>query len=135
VGLARQELDLVDPAAQPGAYGLLGASMGGLQALYAGLRAPGIFGHVLSQSGAFDQDYVAWDLIRHGPPRPLRLWLDVGRHEWLLEPNRRLVSLLRDKGYDLGYHEHNGGHNYPSWRDQVWRGLEHLFPPQDRTLQ
>ena len=47
--LARAHLNLLDPAKHPGAYGVLGASMGGLMALYTGLRLPRIFGHVLSQ--------------------------------------------------------------------------------------
>jgi enterochelin esterase family protein len=128
--LAQEQLDLVDIAANPGAYGILGASMGGLQALYTGLRAPHIFGHVLSQSGAFsmmDQDYVLWDLVRHSPVPPLKVWKDVGRFEWLLNCNRRMNELLVEKGYDVDYREYNAGHNFPAWRDDVWRGLEHVF--------
>jgi enterochelin esterase family protein len=127
--LAQQELNLLDLEANPGAYGILGASLGGLMALYAGVRAPQVFGHVLSQSAACDQDYVLWDLIRHGPKRRLRIWLDVGRYEWLLEPNRQLFSLLLERGPDIAYREHNAGHNYPSWRNQLPNGLEWLFSP------
>jgi enterochelin esterase family protein len=136
--LARKELDLVSVQAQPGAFGILGASMGGLMALYAGLRAPEVFGRVLSQSGAFaadEHEYVVWDLIRYGPVRPLRIWMDAGRFEWLLPPNRGMHDLLVEHGYDVTYREYNGGHNYPSWRDEVWRGLEHLFPARWELLQ
>jgi enterochelin esterase-like enzyme len=125
--LAQKELNLLDPQAHPGAYGILGASMGGLMAFYASLRAPQVFGRVLSQSAACDQDYVLWDLIRHGPTRPLTIWMDVGRYEWLLDANRRLHALLREKGYDVTYREYNGGHNSASWRDDLWRGLEVVF--------
>ena len=34
---------------------------------------------------------------------------------------------LRASGYDVTYVEHNSGHNYPSWRNILWRGLEHLY--------
>jgi enterochelin esterase-like enzyme len=128
--LAQEQLDLVDIEANPGAYGILGASMGGLQALYTGVRAPHIFGHVLSQSGAFSlvgQDFVVWDLVRHGPVAPLRVWMDVGRFEWLLDCNRRIHELLVEKGYDVAYREYNAGHNYPAWRDDIGKGLESLF--------
>jgi len=128
--LAGEELNLVDIGAHPGAYGILGASMGGLMALYTGLRAPEIFGRVLSQSGAFamgEHDGVVFDLVRHGPIPPLRIWLNAGRYEWLLDCNRRMHKLLAEKGYDVVYREYNGGHNYPSWRDNVGRGLETLF--------
>lgn len=130
--LAQEHLQLIDPARDPGAYGVLGASMGGLMALYTGLRVPKIFGHVLSQSGAFELDSevtVTVPLVRHMPVQPLRIWMDVGRYEWLLEPNRRMYALLRERGYDVEYREFNGGHNYPAWRNDVWRGLEALFGP------
>lgn len=138
--LAQQELDLIDIQIAPhteatldrGPHGIMGASMGGLMALFAALRLPAVFGHVLSLSGAFtlsDYDLVLWDLVRYLPVRPLRLWLGAGRFEWLLEPNRRMRALMVARGYKPAYHEFNAGHNYPAWRDHLWRGLEHLFPP------
>lgn len=128
--LAREQLNLIDVRRRPGVYGILGASAGGLMALYAGLRAPHIFGRVLSQSGGFmlgERELVVSELIRHGSLKPIRVWMDAGRYEWLLKPNRIVHALLVEKGYDVTYHEFNAGHNYPAWRDDVWRGLEHLF--------
>jgi enterochelin esterase family protein len=130
VELARKEMNLLDLEANPGAHGILGASMGGLMALYAGLRVPEVFGRVLSQSGAFalgEHDTVVFDLVRHGPVSPLRVWMSVGRYEWLLDCNRRMHRLLDEKGYEVAYHEHNGGHNYPAWRNHLEQGLEALF--------
>src|SRR5687767_5759015 len=51
--LAKKYLNLIDVAALPGSYGLMGASMGGLMSLYIALRAPELFGRVLCESGAF----------------------------------------------------------------------------------
>lgn len=130
LGLAGRELNLVDIEASPGAHAILGASMGGLMAAYAGLRAPQVFGRVLSQSGAFtmgEHDTVVWDLVRHGPTQPIKIWMDVGRYEWLLHCNRRMHELLVERGYDVTYREFNAGHNYPAWRNDIWRGLELLF--------
>jgi len=131
--LAQKHLNLIDPGQRPGAHGLLGASMGGLIALYTALRYPHVFGRVLSQSGAFQwgpRDTVIFPLIRHVPPAPIKIWLDVGRYEWLLPANRLLRDLLQQQGYALEYREFNAGHNYPAWRDDVWRGLEWLFAAQ-----
>ncbi|MFN2519795.1 MAG: alpha/beta hydrolase-fold protein [Candidatus Limnocylindria bacterium] len=117
---------------RPGAHGVIGSSLGGLFALYAGLRAPDIFGHVLAQSGTYamaGRDFVVHDLVRHGPVRQLKVWLDCGTMERLIEGNRRMCALLRERGYVMEYREFNGGHNWTSWRDDVWRGLEWLFPP------
>lgn len=126
---AREHLDLVD---RPAVHGILGASMGGLMAMYAALRAPGVFGRVLSQSGAFALgalDTVVFDLARSLPRRALRVWMDVGHLERLLAANRRMRAALARRGHRVTYREYHAGHNYSAWRDEVWRGLEELFPP------
>ncbi len=131
--LARQRLNVIDVGESPGAYGVMGASMGGLMALYTALRAPGIFGRVLSQSGAFNimgHDMVVFDLIRCVKPKPIQVWMDAGKLEELLACNRRLRRLLKSAGYDVAYREYGGGHNYPAWRDDLPRGLTWLFGTQ-----
>lgn len=130
--LASQHLNLVDIQANPGAYGILGASMGGLMALYTGLRLPQIFGHVLSQSGAFETfglpvQNLAASLVEFGPRQSIKIWQDAGQYEWLLESNRHVHDLLVAKGYDVTYHEFNGGHNYTSWRNLLPKALKVLY--------
>ncbi len=132
--LAREKLHLVDIEAFPGAYGVLGASMGGLMALYTGLRVPEVFGHVLSQSGAFanpqtDIAGTLFEALEQEAVKPLRIWMDVGQFEWLLTANRQTRDLLQAKGYTVNYREYPGEHNYTSWRDDIWRGLEAQFGP------
>lgn len=127
--LAREHLRLLDGDSL---HGILGASMGGLMALYAGLRVPNIFGHVLSQSGAFGFDLAGnppsiRELVRYGPTRSLRIWMDVGRYEWLLDTNREMHALLQERQYDVIYQEYPAAHNYTSWKNDVWRGLEAQF--------
>ncbi len=61
------------------------------------------------------------------PRRPLKIWMDVGRYEWLLAANRRLHELLQEREYDVTYREYNAGHNYPAWRDDLAHGLEVAF--------
>lgn len=132
VPLAQAELDLVDLRQAPGAFGVLGASAGGRMALFTGLMQPQIFGHVLSQSGAFgagERESVVFSLVRYGPPRPLKVWLDCGRYESLLDANRQMYAALTERGYAATYHEFNAGHNVPAWRDRVAHGLEQLFGP------
>ena len=127
--LARAHLNLIDVKENPGAYGVLGISMSGLQALYTGLRLPDVFGKVISQSGAFHFGYpdhtpAIFELVEHLPRKPIDVWMDVGRYEWLLELNRRMHALLEAKGYPVSYREYSGGHNYTAWREDVWRALE-----------
>jgi enterochelin esterase-like enzyme len=128
--LARKRLNLLDITKYPGAYGVLGASFGGLMSMYTGLRMPEIFGKVISQSGVFEsegRDFAAVDLIRAKQSRDIKIWMDVGRFDWLLEDNRRLQPILRENGYNVTYREFNGGHNYTCWRDEVWMALEDVF--------
>lgn len=128
--LAREQLNLLDIKKYPGAYGVLGASMGGLMALYTALRMPDIFGNVLSQSGAFhfeQFDTVTVDMVKHFPKRDIRIWMDAGKLEWLLDSSQKMQKLLKSMGYEVTYREFTGGHCYTAWRDDLWRGLEKLF--------
>jgi enterochelin esterase family protein len=54
--------------------------------------------------------------------------MDAGHFDDLLEDNRRMVRLLEEKNYNVSYREFSGGHNYTAWRNDVWRGLEAMFP-------
>ncbi|MBC7810340.1 MAG: esterase family protein [Burkholderiales bacterium] len=131
--LAHENLNLLDIDENPGAYGIMGASMGGLMSLYSGLRVPHIFGKVLTQSGAFHighHETVVYELIHSTDVKPLNIWMDVGQYEYLLGTNDSMYKLLQNKGYNVDFNVFAGGHNYMSWRDDVWRGLEALFGPE-----
>lgn len=128
--LAKANLHLTD--SQRGDYGMLGASMGGLMALYTGVRLPHIFNKVLTQSGAFSHDVyepVVHDLIRHAPIEPIKIWMDVGAYDFveIRTSNQAMAELLQEHGHAVTFHQYNAGHNFPAWRDNVWRGLEALF--------
>ena len=104
-------------------------------AFYTGLRMPEIFGIVLCQSAVFSidgRDSAAVDLVRFGQGRDLEFWMDVGTLEELLEDNRRMIALLDKRQYNVTYREFSGGHNYTAWRDDIWRGLEVMFPYHPR---
>lgn len=130
--LAYNNLNLIDHDAQPGAWGVMGASMGGLMALYAGLRLPHIFGRVICQSGAFQLDLTDHPplierLVSTQPLGKLKIWQDVGTFEFLLDQNRRMNALLKDHGYAVTYREHNAGHNWTAWRDMLSSAFAALF--------
>ncbi len=131
--LAQAHLNLVDAAEQPGRYGVMGASMGGLMALVTALRLPQLFGRVLSQSGAFAYGAfpaAATGLLSAAPSSALpQVWMDVGRYEALLDCNRVLRAELQARGSTVHYREYSAGHNYPAWRDELADGLMALFPP------
>jgi enterochelin esterase-like enzyme len=130
--LASGELNILDVEKQPASFGVLGASMGGLMALYTALRLPVIFGRVICQSGGFsfgERETIVYELVEKCDPRPIKIWMDIGLDDlrFLLHANRKLYQRLVERGYDVTYREYPAGHNYPAWRDEVWRGLEALF--------
>ena len=57
--------------------------------------------------------------------------MDAGLYDFksLLAANRRMQDLLAKHNFTFEYREYPAGHNYPAWRDELWRGLEYLFPP------
>ena len=125
--LAQRELRLSEAR---GAFGILGASMGGLMAMYTGLRMPKIFGKIISQSGVFSfegLDCSVVDLIRYAPRPNVKIWMDVGKLDELLEDNRRMVTILKQKGYNPAYRETGGAHNYTTWRNSLGEALIQMF--------
>jgi enterochelin esterase family protein len=144
VPLAASHINLSDPTPDT-PYAILGASMGGLMSLYAALRLPDLFGKVISQSGAFGTSIlhhplVVDDLVDHlscppiGEPASIdavtpeiKVWMDCGRYEWLLEPNRDMYHHLAGRGVNVTFTEFSGGHNWTAWRNHIASGLESMF--------
>jgi enterochelin esterase-like enzyme len=133
--IARTHLNLLDISEHHTEYGVMGASLGGLMALYTGVRMPQYVGKVLSQAGGFDicpaprVESLMHQLVRLLPTQPLRIWQDCGTLDWLLESNRAMRTVLEAKGYDLTYREYNAGHNFTAWRDVLPEALTTLYPP------
>ena len=121
-----------------------GASLGGLQAAFVGLKHPEVFGNVLSQSGSFQwkpDSEKEWEWLKGqfaaSPRLPLRFSIEAGLLEgagwWrslvpasangtavvdptLLEANRNFKEMLQTKGYPVNYTEFNGNHGFLNWR-------------------
>ena len=128
LGLGSQ---LAKGAGRVGRAAILGSSMGGLMALHAAVRRPGLFGRAIVQScAAFDQfepTTLAW--MRQVPAPRVRIWQDAGDYEWLAQPNDELAALLRDRGYDASYRRYPGGHDQTSWNESLVDALPVMFPP------
>ncbi len=128
--LAKKELNLLKIKENPGAYGILGASMGGIMAAYTGVRLPTIFGHVLSQSGAFiewNSKPVVWDLMQIKPHSPIKFWLDIGKYDFLYKANKSFTEFLKELRYPYRYQEYMGAHNFHCWKNELADGLTYQF--------
>jgi enterochelin esterase-like enzyme len=112
---------------------LIGQSLGGLAAAYAGLHAPERFGLVLSQSGAFwwhggspgeIEGSALISAYESLPRQPIRFFQETGLLEReLLASNRHLHDVLRARGYEVVSREYAGGHDYACWRGGLADGL------------
>ncbi len=132
---------------------IAGLSMGGAQALFAGLNHLDRFAWVASFSGAFMMWSNAW-WSRPPPPPPgggrpapmpleadvfpmkfpaldsranaqLRLlWISCGTEDRMMVVNRQFWEYLKSKGIQLKEVEHPGGHTWAVWR----RNLAELAP-------
>jgi enterochelin esterase family protein len=102
-----------------------GSSMGGLASLFFARERPDLFGGAVVQSGGFPGMPVEIP-----PGLPVRFWLDVGLfEEQLLDSVRELRADLLAKGYDVGYREFPGGHDFVWWRETLAGGLMHVLRP------
>jgi enterochelin esterase-like enzyme len=124
-----------------------GASLGGLAALYVGLRRPDVFGNVISQIGAVgtprdgERDWLARQYEEHAA-RPLRIYQEAGLLDNdtfpgvpplfpdkppMLDANRRLRDALLRRGYDLTYREVAGGHDWVGIPETIGDALAELL--------
>jgi enterochelin esterase-like enzyme len=130
----------------PNGRATMGVSSGAACAFTMAWFHPERYGRVLSYSGTFVNQQSppnplsprgAWEyhatLIPNSPPKPLRIWLEVGEHDlhaddpeetwhnWPLA-NRRMASALAAKNYDYRFTFSRGGRHADS------RVLEHTLP-------
>lgn len=115
-----------------GGRAIVGLSMGGAQAIHAGVTRGSLFGFAGSMSGAFmmyGADLDPW-LGAARDPRPgelPQLWLTTGTEDFVVGSNRFVNTWLTDEGVPHEYHEVPGGHTWMVWRRALIRLVPDLF--------
>lgn len=120
-----------------------GLSMGAMQSVAIGLAHPDLFHSVLAFSGGFGSLGVEaagadatiqspWKEILADPAKiskSLRvLYLGCGQSEaGMLEPGKKLVSALKEKGINARWSDYPGGHVFSVWRNQLNETAPLLF--------
>ena len=93
-----------------------GISRGGGRALAIAAAAPGMFTAVGGHSSKVeDPEALAPALAKSGA----RLWLDVGRDDYLLDHSVTLARLVRAAGAPVDLHEWSGAHGSAYWQSHV----------------
>jgi enterochelin esterase-like enzyme len=133
---------------------IAGSSFGGFAASHAAFSHPDAIGNVISQSGSYwlTKDWrnvrppyphdtgMLIEAFRDSKKLPIRFYLEVGRYDLgaaMLGSNRELRDVLLVKGYDVDYHEFDGGHQYAYWRGSFADGLVAIlgYRPSQRSNQ
>ncbi len=119
------------PAAGIARRAILGASMGGAQALHLAARVPSLFGTVVALSTppdlpGGDTFSEAW---RHRPVSalPVRFHVLCGADDPFLVEARQARDVLQQSGSTVEWMETTGGHDWSTWRDHLGRVLPRLF--------
>jgi enterochelin esterase family protein len=120
---------------------IIGASFGGLIALFAAALRPDVFGLVGSQSGFIGRKHAAvMQMYAHAIPLPIVAHLIVGTYETqvggsvldaietdFVRANRAFRDLLRRHSYRYAYAEYHEGHSWGLWRARLGDALTFLF--------
>ncbi len=112
----------------PERRGILGTSLGGLNAAFMGWRYPDRFPLVGIQSpSVWRQPWLAEGISRAGA-LPRRVAIDAGLYEERLLPGARsLRAALEAKGVSVRYREVPDGHSWGHWRATAAEVLEFLY--------
>jgi enterochelin esterase family protein len=114
-------------------HAVLGASMGGLQALHTVMRWPERFTTALSQAGAIGHRFpdeipsLPEVLLDAGTPPGMRIWQQVGTMDFLYEANMAIAPRLQTAAAEHRLLVTHDAHAYGAWRDWLPDGLRFAF--------
>lgn len=99
---------------------IMGASLGGITSIHAGVKYPDVFGRIGAQSASFwvDNERVVKNLEQLNGKTNFKFYIDDGTLEGV-EDSRKVVEILKKKGFDVTYNEAEVGHNWTAWRDRL----------------
>ncbi len=118
----------------PNETGIMGSSLGGLMALYAGFKYPEVFRYVGAMSPALWFNPQIYSFINSSKAGPEKIYIDWGLREGE-EMNKtctEMVALLKGKGYTEGKNlmvvvDKNGGHSEYYWGRRFPKAVLWLF--------
>ncbi len=101
--------------------GVLGASLGGITSVWVGLKYPEVFSRIGGQSTSFwiDNERVVKEVEKlDSNTAKFKFYFDDGTLEGT-EDSRKVIEILKRKGFDVTYVEGSTGHNWTAWRDRL----------------
>ncbi len=112
----------------PSQTAIMGASLGGLIATYAGWRHPERFGLVAAQSPSYWwKEHSMIMFARDSSKKNIKFYIDTGTMRDAQDESRTMRAVLENKGYELRYREYPEGHNWVNWRARLDDILEYFW--------
>lgn len=121
----------------PEKTGIMGSSLGGLMAIYAGFSYPEVFRYVGAMSSAFWFNPEIYDFVREAKKGPEKIYIDWGTNEGrnpkaFSESNEKMVKILKEKGYREEFNlkvviDKGGLHNEYYWGKRFPQAVLWLF--------
>lgn len=120
---------------------IAGFSLGGLEATYAALKNPNVFGKVISQSGSFwwceswgkeisegqtiPRGETIIEKIKDTPQKNIEIYMEVGTGEGkeMEICNGATYDALKSKGYSVKFLKFVGIHDWISWSRTLEKSL------------
>lgn len=100
---------------------IMGASLGGITSFHTAIKYPEIFGRTGGQSSSFwiDNERVIKELeTLDAANTKYKFYIDDGTLEGVGD-SRKIVKILKEKGFDVTYNETEAGHNRTARRDRL----------------
>ena len=111
---------------------LAGLSMGGGHTITASINYPGTFGYIgVFSSGIFDANADMAEMekkfITLKASGVHKYWVACGKEDFVMDSNKRLLSVLDKTGFKHEYFENEGGHTWANWRTYLSMFAPMLF--------
>ncbi len=111
---------------------LAGLSMGGGHTITASITYPGTFGYIgVFSSGIFDANADMIEMEKKFTALKAsgvnKYWVACGKEDFVMESNKRLLSVLDKTGFEHEYFENEGGHTWANWRTYLSMFAPMLF--------
>ena len=147
-----------DGRVSPHQHCVVGQSLGGLAAMYAGLTRPDMFNHVICQSGSFwwptpllmnqwmndehstkkrESGWLTTQVLTNGiVNKSVNIVMQIGSQEIRLNAlNRHFYQSLVNTGHQVTLMEYCGGHDQVCWREGLIKALQEWLTPVKNLSQ
>ena len=114
----------------PGSRGIMGASVGGLNAAYFAFTRPDVFGISAIQSPSFYSQPQIYKICDTPESPKIKVYMSSGIMNDASPSTRKMKAIMENNACVYAYQEVNEGHSWGNWRNLIDDILLYFFTPQ-----